>query len=341
MKPKIYFQVIVFLIFFFGSCEKLLIEDNSNSTPTQNFDELWEVINTKYSFFELKEINWNAIREQYRPRINDNMSSFEEFEVYDDMLFELLDGHVNLFSGFNISRNWEWFLGSPENFSFSVVERDYLTDDHLITGGLRHTLLDGNYAFIYYGSFSRSIVNLDFVTSLYSNAKGFIIDLRNNGGGSLNNATEFANRFADRERLVLRQFYKNGPAPNEFTEAIGTFSEPFGSYSITKPVIILTNRRCYSATSYFVTMMKEFPNVIVLGDQTGGGSGTPGDYLLANGWRVRFSISRATNAIGEDFEIGVFPDIRRDLDLEALIIGQDSYIEEAKEIIDQRSRITL
>ena len=330
----VYYRIIFLIILFsFGNCERLLIDDNANSTPTQNFDELWKVINEKYSFFEFKKIDWNAIRERYRPLINDNMSLIEEFEVYDDMLFELRDGHVNLFSPFNLSRNWEWYLNSPENFNFSVVERYYLRDDHVITGGLRHTLLDGNYAYIYYGSFNRSIANLDAVASLYSDAKGFIIDVRNNGGGSLNNAIQFANRFADRNRLVLKQFYKSGPGPNDFAEAVDTFSEPFGSYSITKPVVILTNRRCFSATSFFVTMMKEFPNVTVLGDRTGGGSGTPSDYLLANGWRVRFSSSRATNASGEDFELGVFPDVRRYLDVQALLNGEDSYIKEAKTII--------
>ena len=333
--------VLLSIIFLLGSCEELLIDDNSNSTPTQNFDELWRVINEKYSFFELKKINWNAIREQYRSQINNNMSQIYEFKVYANMLFELRDGHVNLSSPFNISRNWEWYLDSPENFSFSVVERYYLGNDQIITGGLHHTLLDGKYAYIYYSSFNRSISNLDYVTSLYYNAKGFIIDVRNNGGGSLDNAIRFANRFADKKRLVFKQFFKSGPTPNDFTEAINTFSEPFGNYTITKPVIVLTNRRCFSATSFFVTMMKEFPNVLVLGDSTGGGSGIPSDYLLSNGWKVRFSSSRTTNASGEDFELGVAPDdipIYDEKEFEnALLNGEDLYIERAKEKINYRS----
>ena len=59
------------------------------------------------------------------------------------------------------------------------------------------------------------------------------------------------------------------------------FSEPYHHYSTPRgngyerPIIILTNRSCYSATSHFVTMAKEFPKVIGLGDKTGGGAGLP------------------------------------------------------------------
>lgn len=84
-------------------------------------------------------------------------------------------------------------------------------------------------------------------------------------------------------------------------------------------------------------MAKEFPNVTVLGDLTGGGAGLPIDYLLPCGWQLRLSTTRSTDAHGADFELGVEPDERHDMDIGAMGAGVDSMIERAKQIIDGKS----
>ena len=51
-----------------------------------------------------------------------------------------------------------------------------------------------------------------------------------------------------------------------------------------KKGIVLTNRHSYSATNDFVNSMRCFPNVTLVGDKTGGGSGLPFSSELPNGW---------------------------------------------------------
>jgi len=55
--------------------------------------------------------------------------------------------------------------------------------------------------------------------------------------------------------------------------------------------------------------MKYAPNVTVMGDKTGGGSGLPFSSELPNGWSVRFSASPMFNAEKEQIEFGVETDI--------------------------------
>jgi C-terminal processing protease CtpA/Prc len=162
---------------------------------------------------------------------------------------------------------------------------------------------------------------------------GIIIDVRNNGGGYLKNAKDFANAFADKKRVGYLEYYKIDKGHDEFSNAIEHYIEPAGE-SWNKPIVIITNRKCYSATSFFVTMMKELPNVTVLGDDTGGGAGLPVDYTLPNGWYLRFSTTRATNALNEDFELGVKVDEYMDLNETDVLDGKDNLIERAKSIID-------
>lgn len=328
------FYLLLVLAFLFGACERAFTSFDKDSDPLANFDDLWNTIDKKYSYFTLKKINWDSLRTVYRSQLKENSSGREEYEVYQDLLFELSDGHVNMFAGFDFTRNWEWYLNAPPNFDYSVIERNYLGRDHWISAGLRHSILDEKYGYIYYRSFSASAQFIEGVLRRFEDMDGIIFDVRDNGGGSLGNAEDLADAFADQKRLTYRKRYKHGEGHDDFGPFIDHFSEPDETvYS--KPVIVLTNRKSYSATSFFVTMMKEFPHVLVLGDLTGGGAGLPIDYTMRNGWVVRFSGTQTVNADGEHFELGVAPDIKMDLDSLQLQKGVDSLIESAKALIDQ------
>ena len=60
-----------------------------------NFDALWTILDEHYCFFEQKEIDWDAIREEYRGRIKEDMELKEFFALCSEMLAELKDGHTN------------------------------------------------------------------------------------------------------------------------------------------------------------------------------------------------------------------------------------------------------
>ncbi len=327
----------IFLTFIFVAlgCERGLVRENPANTPQNNFDILWKTLDERYPFFELKNLNWDSVYQVYAPQVTNQMQDTALFALMADMLFTLRDGHVNLSSEFDLSRNWQWYLDYPENFNYSIIERNYLGDNYKIAGGMRYTILPGNIGYIYYGSFSSSLNtdNLDFVFTFLSQTRGLIFDIRNNGGGSLNNAYRIAERLRPGDAKSWLRIYKNGPGKQDFTPP--TQLELNGNNNLkgyNGRVVLLTNRKTYSAANTLAGILYDNPNCLQLGDRTGGGGGIPADFQLPNGWVLRFSGSRDITNSGLDFEQGIPPTHPLDLDTAALAQGRDNLIESAKDL---------
>ena len=117
------------------------------------------------------------------------------------------------------------------------------------------------------------------------------------------------------------------------------YLEPSNSIRWQKKVIILTNRRCYSATNDFVNAMRslnkdnEDKRIIQLGDWTGGGSGLPFSSELPNGWSIRFSASPHFNKNKQPLEEGIEPDIAINMSESDQLKHKDTLIEKAFEIL--------
>ena len=323
----------VFLIFFaFSSCEKALVSADPKNTPTENVKFVWKTINEKYPFFEYKGVNWDSVGNVWIPRVRDTMNDATVFRVIDSMLYTLKDGHTNLFGAFNFSRNWEWYLNYPDNYNATLVERNYLKNDYRFTGSLLNRFMDNNnVGYVRYSSFSSNIsdFDIDVVVGRFQNTKGMIIDVRSNGGGSISNVHKLVSRFIDKKLLAYKDAEKSGPGRKDFSPLKDNFIEPKGDRKYLKPVIILTNRRCYSATTLFVASMLNLPNVKVIGDWTGGGGGTPTSTQLPNGWIMRYSGTNTFTPAGFNIENGTPPTIKLDISKSDEAAGIDSIIERA------------
>jgi C-terminal processing protease CtpA/Prc len=79
--------------------------------------------------------------------------------------------------------------------------------------------------------------------------------------------------------------------------------------------------------------MKSAPQVTVMGDKSGGGSGLPFSSELPNGWSIRFSASPMFNAEKEHIEFGVEPDIFVEMQKSDKEKNIDTMIELARETI--------
>lgn len=330
------FVYISLFIVLFTSCEEVLFDNEPANTPKENFNFLWNEMNEKYAFFELKNMDWDSIYQVYEPKVEEKMNEIDFFNVIADMLFELRDGHVNLFAPFNVSRNWTWFLDYPQNFNYSVIERNYLKDDYFITGPFRHTQIK-NAAYVYYGSFAQPVADydIDFIVEYYANLKGIIIDVRDNGGGNPENGFTIASRFTSEKRHVYTTLTKTGPAHDDFGEEKKVYLSPDGDNKFTKKIILLTNRNCYSATTFFTAIMKALPNCTIVGDTTGGGGGVPMGGEMPNGWTYRFSVTKTLMPNNWNIELGVPADVVIDLNPMDETNGIDTILEEALRIIEE------
>ncbi len=314
--------------------------DERSDTPTGNFEALWQIIDEHYCFFDYKQheygLDWNAVYNKYKVRVSDHMTSEQLFEVLTDMLAELRDGHVNLGSSMDYGRYWAWHEAYPQNFS-DTLERRYLGTDYKIAAGMKYRVLDDNIGYIRYESFLEGIGegNLDDCLTYLALCRGLIIDIRNNGGGELTTAEKLAGRFVQEKTLVSYMQHKTGKGHNDFSSLEARYLEPSSNIRWHKPVCVLTNRSVFSAANDFAVMMHTLPNVKLVGDHTGGGSGMPMTNSLPNGWSVRYSACPMYDAKKQQTEFGIDPDVKAALTDEATAQGIDLIIEAARKVLSE------
>lgn len=328
---------IILLVPILTSC----IQDwaiNYDNSPQGNFDLLWKTIDENYCFFDEKGIDWNAVKKEYESLVSEKTSDEELFQICSSMLSKLRDGHVNLYSDFNTFRYWDWFLDYPQNFNWALVERNYLGKDYIIAGRLKAKNIK-NVGYCRYESFTDEITsaNIHYAIKQMGNIKGLIIDIRDNGGGSVALVNEFASCFFSQKTLTGYVKYKEGPGHNEFSGFFPQYIEPDSSIAFNGEIVILTNRLVYSAANDFVLTMKALPNVTIIGDVSGGGGGAPFSSELNNGWKFRVSRDPLFNSKKESIENGVIPDIKVDMNNEDEANGIDSIVEYAISYILSKS----
>ena len=310
-------------------------EEEYTNDPIGNFDQLWKIIDERYCFLDYKGIDWKKIGERKRKFIEPEMDDRDLFQVLSDMLYELQDGHVNLTSTDN-QTHFDFWLDSPRNFSEATIESNYyLGQNYQQTAGFKYKILNDEVGYIYYEKFSEGIDNndLDRVFSYFSNCKGLIIDVRQNSGGNATNSAKIASRFTEKKILTGYICHKTGPGHNDFSEQYAIYLEPAKGIRWQKKVAVLTNRHSYSATNDFVNHMRCLPNVTIVGDKTGGGSGMPFSSELPNGWTIRFSASPHFDKNMNHIEWGIDPDVKVDINYKDEVNGFDTIIEEARKLL--------
>lgn len=291
-----------------SSCHKYEEFDND---AEGTFEALWNILDRRYCFFQEKELDWNEIHDRYKARLVKGITSDELFSLCSEMISELRDGHTNLISGFDIYYYSEWWNKYPKDFDWRTVEEYYLGFDYNVASGLIYKILPQNMGYIRYSSFSNVIGegNLDYVLSYLAPCDGLIIDIRDNGGGELTNISKFISRFIHTPVTGGYISHKTGPGHNEFSQPYPFYYKPAAANRQVwnKPIVVLINRKCYSAANDFAAVMKRIPGVELIGSRTGGGGGLPFSADLPNGWKVRFSASVVYDADGQSIESGIDP----------------------------------
>ena len=309
------FTLIIIATILFTSCEKMMFEENKQATkPIENFEYLWNQCDTKYSYFDVKGINWSNIKTKYFAMIHEGMSEDSLFNVLGGMLNELKDDHTNLISSFNISQFGTNHYGQ-DNFDWRIIQDNYLPRNHYSSGPFVHDFLLGQnkeIGYIRFAAFTGTVdaTNLDFILERYKNTKGLILDLRENGGGAVTDIFQILARFIETETTVFYSREKKGEGHNDFTEPEEAIAKPYDGIRYTNKVMVLIDRGTFSAGSFTSLSTKAIPNLILVGDTTGGGLGLPNGGQLPNGWTYRFSTTQALTLDKKpDFEQGVPPDI--------------------------------
>jgi C-terminal processing protease CtpA/Prc len=208
----------------------------------------------------------------------------------------------------------------------------YYLKDYRRANGLNYCRIDGDsIGYVYYGSFSDgfSMTNWLAVLNYFAKCRGIVLDIRNNGGGSMENAYKLAAPFFIKDTVVGYWQHKSGPGHDDFSEVEPMMMDDSRGYW-RRPVVVLCNRHSYSAANFFVSMMRYAPNCLILGGKSGGGGGMPMSYELPNGWMVRFSSVKMYDRDTISIEAGIKPHLLVNQHSE----DKDDLIEEAIELIN-------
>ncbi len=135
-----------------------------------------------------------------------------------------------------------------------------------------------------------------------NNPIAYIVDLRNNPGGLLNQAISITDFFLDDGEIVSTK-------GREATETRKFFARK-GDVIKGKPIVVLINNGSASASEIFAGALKDHKRAIILGENTYGKGSVQSIIPLRNGGGMRLTISKYYLPSGKSIsKVGVKPDI--------------------------------
>ncbi len=134
-----------------------------------------------------------------------------------------------------------------------------------------------------------------------SGATALIIDLRGNGGGTLNAAHKILD-YCIPEGLAIKVEYKN----NNMNEVYMSDAQ-----EVDLPIVCLTDANTASASELFTQGLKDYGKAVSVGRLTYGKGVVQKTFMLSDGSLVRFTVAKYYTQNGTCLDsIGVVPDIQ-------------------------------
>ncbi len=335
---------ILLFVFLFLSCDKLLLDNEIQNNPVNNFENLWNEYDAKYGLFLVKNIDWDSVYSVYRPQINENSTHEELYSVLTQMLALLNDNHVALVpttdSGLPYFQSGILGKMDPINdFDLEILKASYFTETKFEDPFFTYGILPDNIGYIHIEGFSDMPGNLkkplNNILSELQDTKAIIIDARGGYGGEDLAGQYIAGCFASEKVLYMRTRIKSGPGENDFTEFENWEIKPEGDFQYTNPVVVLTHRFTISARETFCLAMKVLSQVTFVGDTTSGAFSNQINRELPNGWGYSISIGEWLDANGTSYEgKGLAPDIVIQNKRQDILNGKDEALEKAIEILN-------
>ncbi len=328
---KYRFLLLMVLILPLTSCEKLLLTPNPETDNKAIFNEYATLVQEKYAMLEAKKVAIIHLKDSIASGITGNENETLLFQKLAFITSALKDGHSSLRSRKN-SYTFDIKKGYPVGINNSILTNQYLNNIHspsltIDKNGEQQEGSQTKQIKIAYGpllnyddigyiripSFNIPIQDelIEKAFASVANTKGLIMDIRGNIGGDPTLAVKFASYFIETPLYTGYEKFKNGPGEKDFAISHITM-QPTNNTSkyLNKPVYVLTDRGCYSATTTFCYSIDPLPNVQFIGQRTGGGSGGITDGYLANGWYWSLSTTEFIDTKNRHLDNGFEPDIQ-------------------------------
>jgi carboxyl-terminal processing protease len=211
---------------------------------------------------------------------------------------------------------------SSESLTFTVTRAEYT--ERTIT----YDMINGNVAYLKISEFNDD-TPANFSTALNKlmgqNACGAVIDLRNNPGGSVEDAAKVLDILLPAGNLVSSRD-KNGNVTVEYTSKSG---------AVDLPISVVINGSTYGAAEIFASDIKDFKKGLLVGETTAG-YGTKDEAVpLSDGSAIILSVADYLTVSGQSFNgTGISPDISKSLsrEQESLLVRNQLPAEEDPQV---------
>ena len=309
--------------------------------PQAEFDAFWTLFDERYALFEVKHVDWDAVRAVYAPRVGPATTRADLFALFEEATELLNDVHVTVedTGTGRFARSGGRGLGTGPfdagTFSIDLIAERY-TDAGLTEwagGAVRYgTMEGGEIGYLHLGTFrypTTTAAALDAAVAAFAEARTVVVDVRQNGGGSDAVARIVAGRFADRRRpyMTVEQRVVGSDA---FDAPVLWHIEPMGPAQHHGPVVVLTNDRTISAAETFVLAMRSLPHVLVVGETTAGVMADAYPMPAGDGWVFGLPVNVMRDVHGLSWEgIGLPPDLWAANDPREVAAGTDRVLETA------------
>ncbi len=330
-------SVLLLTLLLFISCS-----DDDSELPSEfevMFEEFWSDFDRLYPYFEIKGIDWDSARTASLVDIRAGISGTEFESLLAELSLSLRDLHVSLQtpSGLHQYSKRDQF---PANLPDSAI--NYLTDIKMDDDVLQFgTIENSTIGYLRIKTFTGDHIAFDPIfqelleNEIVPSKSALILDVRENGGGNEAIGGVLAVKLLDEEKEYKLTRRRDGAGRNDFTNWESAVLPSLDPVGWTNPIIVLTNRGCYSSTESFVLMMRQIPNTMIIGDITGGATGSPEEFILDNGWAYRIStVQTASPDIRIIEDQGVVPDVFVSNTDESYEQGRDLMLERAIELLN-------
>lgn len=331
-----------------GWLSPVVAEAQEVSAPEADFEAFWALYDENYALFEVKQVDWDAVYRIYRPQVTEGTSREALFDIFTEVTCLLNDVHVTVEDETSgaFSRSGARSLGTGPfetgEFSLSLITQNYVQGEleSRANGAMAFGWLPGNIGYLRIATFKypeTSASTMHLVMARFAGARGMIIDVRQNGGGSDLIGRDIASRFAKQAQIYMhvteRVSSENDDAA--FNKEVSWTVPAKGGEWAGKPVIVLTNSRSISAAENFVIAMKTLPNALIVGDVTAGVMADAHRMPAGDGWRFGVPVNVLRDRNGVSWEgIGVVPDYWVRNSPEDIALGEDRVLDFALSLIE-------
>jgi C-terminal processing protease CtpA/Prc len=200
-------------------------------------------------------------------------------------------------------------------------------------------MLPGNIAYVALRTFDDNATAQQFEDRFAEIAKAdaLILDVRDNGGGNSDVGYRVLACLTDKPFRTSRWRTRDyRPTYRAWGRPEGTFGgdademQASGARLFTKPVVVLTGPRTYSAAEDFVVAFDAMKRGTLVGEPTGGSTGQPLQFNLPGGISARVCTKRDTYPDGKEFVgVGIQPQVRVKPTADDFRAGRDTILEAA------------